>query len=109
LERHGARQDDIAARRSTAELRLAFAELGARARVYLVQAGGLVADAGTAVLPALLPVALVGAMLDRMEREKFDPFAAVDIPQWRRQWLLWRAARRPARMFGRGGRQSSKG
>jgi len=22
-----------------------------------------------------------------------DPFAAVEVPQWRRQWALWRAAR----------------
>jgi 15-cis-phytoene synthase len=39
-------------------------------------------------------------MLDRMERRGYDPFKIVEISQWRRQWALWRAARRPARMFG---------
>ena len=29
-----------------------------------------------------------------------DPFKAINVPQWRRQWMLWRAARRPALMFG---------
>jgi 15-cis-phytoene synthase len=108
LERHGARREDIAAGRPTPELRLAFAELAGRAREHLAQAGRLAASADAAVLPALLPVALVGATLDRIEREDFDPFHPVEIPQWRRQWLLWRAAGRPARMFGRGGGQSAK-
>jgi phytoene synthase len=40
-------------------------------------------------------VALVPAYLDRMERRDYDPFTTpVEVPQWRRQWLLWRAARR---------------
>jgi phytoene synthase len=30
-----------------------------------------------------------------MERPDYDPFkTAVEVPQWRRQWALWRAARR---------------
>jgi phytoene synthase len=52
-----------------------------------------------AVTPALLPVALVRPTLARMERRSYDPFAPVEIARWRRQWLLWRAARRPARIF----------
>jgi phytoene synthase len=51
-------------------------------------------------MPALLPVALAGPTLARMERRDYDPFAPVEIAQWRRQWLIWRAARRPTRMFG---------
>jgi DNA-binding IclR family transcriptional regulator len=39
-------------------------------------------------------------MLDRMERHGYDPLRPFEFPQWRRQWLLWRAARRPQRMFG---------
>jgi phytoene synthase len=32
-----------------------------------------------------------------MQRSDYDPFAtAVDPPQWRRQWALWRAARKGA-------------
>ena len=33
--------------------------------------------------------------LARMERRDYDPFVPVEIAQWRRQWLIWRAARRP--------------
>jgi phytoene synthase len=29
-----------------------------------------------------------------MERRDYDPFTTpVEVPQWRRQWLLWHAAR----------------
>src|SRR5258707_1356518 len=44
--------------------------------------------------------ALAGPTLARMERRDYDPFVPVAIAQWRRQWLIWRAARRPRRMFG---------
>ena len=33
--------------------------------------------------------------LDRIDRLDFDPFHdVVDVAQWRRQWAMWRAARR---------------
>jgi len=31
-----------------------------------------------------------------MERRGYDPFRFEPIAPWRRQWLLWRAARRGA-------------
>jgi hypothetical protein len=34
-----------------------------------------------------------------MEGEDYDPFVPVEMPPWRRQWRLWRASRRPARIF----------
>jgi phytoene synthase len=46
-----------------------------------------------AARPAFLPLAWVAPLLARIERNS-DPFAPIDLPQWRRQWLLWRAARR---------------
>jgi phytoene synthase len=67
------------------------------ARRHLDAAGTL--PAPPAVLPALLPLALVGRTLARMERADYDPRRPVDISAWRRQWLIWRAARRPARIF----------
>ena len=53
----------------------------------------LLDDAPPAVSPALLPVALVRPALDRMERRRYRPFQPAELPQWRRQWVLWRAAR----------------
>jgi hypothetical protein len=38
-------------------------------------------------------------MLDRMERRGYRPFRPGEIPQWRRQWRLWRAARGGLRKF----------
>jgi hypothetical protein len=49
-------------------------------------------------MPALLPVALVRPALMRLEGG--DPFSPAEIAPWRRQWLIWRAARHPARIAG---------
>lgn len=55
-----------------------------------------------ATIPALLPVALVPGYLSAMEQPGYDPFkTAVEVPQWRRQWTLWRVARRWSRVIRR--------
>ena len=100
LERHGARRPDGPGGKAAAELRAALAELRLIARRHLAKARELVAAAPPAVIPALLVLAPAAATLTRMERSDYEPFVPVEIAQWRRQWLIWRAARRPARMFG---------
>jgi phytoene synthase len=100
LERHGADPKGPAGGRGTPELRAALAEMRLHARRHLADARGLLAAVPGAVMPALLPVALAGPTLERMERRGYDPFVPVEIAPWRRQWLIWRAARRPARIFG---------
>jgi 15-cis-phytoene synthase len=99
LERHGAQQQDFAAKQATPELRAALTEMRQRAREHLAQAGRLAGGIPAAALPALLPVALARSLLDRMDRRDYDPFVPVEIALWRRQWRLWRAARRPSRIF----------
>ncbi|HEY4407368.1 MAG TPA: phytoene/squalene synthase family protein [Xanthobacteraceae bacterium] len=99
LERHGVERANFAVQPATPELRSAFAELRQRGREHLAQAGRLAGHIPDAVLPALLPVALARPLLDRMERAGHDPFVPVEIAPWRRQWRLWQAARRPARIF----------
>src|SRR5262245_55952742 len=101
LERHGAGRTDVAGGRAAAGFGAALADLRLIARRHLAQARSLAAAAPPAVIPALLGLAPAAAMLMRMERRDYDPFAPVEIAQWRRQWLIWRAARRPARMFRR--------
>jgi 15-cis-phytoene synthase len=93
LERHGVAIADIFAGRSSPQLGVALADLRRVARHHL--------DALTAqrvpaeIVAALLPVSLVRGYLDRMERRDYAPFTIpVDVPQWRRQWALWRSARR---------------
>jgi len=50
-------------------------------------------------MPALLPVALAGPTLARMERRGYDPFTPFEMAGWRRQLRVWRAAKWPHRMF----------
>jgi len=44
-------------------------------------------------LQVLLPVALVPLYLRALRRGEREPFRPVEVPQWRRQWVLWRTAR----------------
>jgi phytoene synthase len=73
----------------------ALGVLRGRAREQLEAFEALLTRVPAAAMPAFLPVALVPGYLAAMERPDYDPFrTAVDVPQWRRQWTLWRAARR---------------
>ena len=93
LHRHGVRAEDAFAATATPELLAALADLRARARSHMADARKDLEVMPPAMAPALLPAALTGPMLDRMERRGYDPFVPDPLPQWRRQWLLWRAAR----------------
>jgi 15-cis-phytoene synthase len=98
LERHQARPHDIFAGRSSAGLAAALAELRGLARRHLDAAHEHAIALPLKAVPALLPLALVRPSLDRLERR--DPFTPGEISPWRRQWLIWRAARNPARIAG---------
>jgi 15-cis-phytoene synthase len=98
LERHQVRLHDVFAGRLSRGLEAALAELrGVARRDLAVVAERLNTLPGTAI-PALLPIALVRPTLDRLERR--HPFTPAEIPAWQRQWLIWRAARNPARIAG---------
>ena len=99
LTRHGATPEDVAGGQATPQLRAALAELRAHARQHLCEAQRLLAAAPAAVMPALLPVALAGPTLARMERRGYDPFTPVELAPWRRQLIIWRAAKQPGRIF----------
>jgi phytoene synthase len=93
MARYGARPEDVFAGNATTELRAALAELRLRARQHLDAARRLIGEMPEPAAPALLPLALVRPLLDRMERHSYRPLDPKDMPQWRRQWILWRAAR----------------
>jgi 15-cis-phytoene synthase len=99
MARYGARSQELFAGQATAELRAALAELRLRARQHLDLAKPLLGGVPDVVVPALLPVAPVRAVLGRMERRGYRPLAPKEMPQWRRQWVLWRAARSGLRKF----------
>jgi 15-cis-phytoene synthase len=95
LARHGVESSEILAGRTSDAVRAALAELRAFARGNLAAFAARRHELPATIVPAFLPVALVPAYLDRMEGRDYDPFQTpVEVPQWRRQWLLWRAARR---------------
>lgn len=93
LGRHNASRDDIVTRRETPGLRAALAEMRAKARERLAAVD--LSQVAPEARAAFLPAALCAAYLARMERRDYRPFETmIDLPQWRRQWILWRAARK---------------
>lgn len=98
LERHQVPAHEIFAGQSSAGLNAALAELRGLARRHLAAVHERALALPVAALPALLPVALVKPSLDLLER--CDAFAPAELSPWRRQWLIWRAARSPARIAG---------
>lgn len=98
LDRHQVHLHDLFAGRSSAGLEAALAELRNLARRHLAAASPGVKALPDRAMPAFLPVALARPLLDRLERS--DAFALVELAPWRRQWLIWRAARNPARIAG---------
>jgi phytoene synthase len=95
MERHGVKAEDIFAGRTTPELLALLSDLRETARRHLDAGRAALAHADRIALPAFQPVALVEPMLRLMDRPGYDPFqTTIDPPQWKRQWWLWRAARR---------------
>jgi phytoene synthase len=99
LRRHGAEREALERKDASVAVRAALAQFRFIARQHLERARELSRAAPSHVMPAYLPVALAGPTLACMERSDYDPFAPVEIPAWRRQWLIWRAARRPDQIF----------
>jgi 15-cis-phytoene synthase len=98
LQRHGVPPGEIFAGQTSAGLNAALRELRNLARHHLGATAEPLIALPRAVDPAFLPVALVRPSLDRLDRS--DAFAPVEVSPWRRQWLIWRAARNPARIAG---------
>jgi len=88
----------VFAGRSSAPLNRAAAELRGLARRHLAAAADLLLALPEQALPAFLPIAPVRQSLDRMDRS--DIFSPQALSPWRRQWLIWRAARNPKRFSG---------
>jgi len=98
LDRHQVRPHEIFSGRSSAGLKAALAELRNLARSQLLAASSVVEALPPQAIPALLPLALVRPALMRLEGG--DPFSPAEVAPWRRQWLIWRAARNPVRIAG---------
>jgi phytoene synthase len=103
MDRHGADREELFAGKVSDPLKSALAELRRHGRRQLIAARTEMdqapAAAVTPILPALLPLALVGPTLRPMERRGYEPFDVQPVSPLRRQWLIWRAARDPRRIF----------
>ncbi len=84
---------DIFAGQSSDGLIAALAYLRDVAAARYEEARELTGAAGHTSIAAWLPAALVPPYLRALTRGERHPFRAVEVPQWRRQWALWRAAR----------------
>lgn len=98
LDRHGASATDLFVGRSSPALNKAAAELRDLARRHLAAAANSLRGLPQQVLPAFLPVATLRGSLGRLDRS--DILSPKALAPWRRQWLIWRAARNPTRLVG---------
>lgn len=100
LDRHGVDVGDVRSGRASSGVCAALAEMRELVRHNLTLFQDLAPLLPARVGPAFLPVALIPPLLARLEKAADQPFDLVDLSRWRRQWTLWRAARRPvARMI----------
>ena len=84
--------DEVLAHRPSPALGFVLTDLRARVRAHLKTMHEALPDCPAPL--ACLPAFLCEAYLRRMEKPGLDPFAtAIELPQWQRQWVLWRAAR----------------
>lgn len=98
LARHGASAQDVLSGNASPAFGAALEDLRGHARRHLATAEEALVGVAALARVAFLPLALVPAWLKGMEQPGYQPLHdPVEVPQWRRQWLLWRAARRLAR------------
>jgi len=91
LRRHGSSLEDALSGRATPALLASLAEWRREARRHLEKAQAAVRHLPESLKPAFLPLALVKPYLDANEKRECDPFhSSTELPQWRRQWALWR-------------------
>ncbi len=95
LEDRGVDIEDVFALRPSPQLVSAMADLRQVAAGHFAKAKTAAASLPASARPAFLPLALAESDLARLDRTATDPFAHPPAsPRWRRQWLIWRAARR---------------
>lgn len=100
LDRHCVDSQAIFEGRTTPALNAVLAEMRERTRWHLEQTRFSVAQLTEETAPAFLMTGLVERYLKMMERRGYDPLkTAIDIPLWRRYWILYRAAGQARRHF----------
>ena len=93
LRQYGSSPDEIFAMQASPELRGALAELRLRARRDLTRLAELIGNIPENIWPAFLSLAPLRPWLSAMESAAYQPFRPPELPVWRRQWRIWRAAK----------------
>ncbi len=94
LAAHGVDLEDLFAWKPSPGLKAAVAEFRGLARDHLAKAHAGMARLPAALAPAFLSLTLVEGDLAALDRIDNPLVPQPEPPQWRRQWALWRAARR---------------
>jgi phytoene synthase len=93
LAKHGVHTRSVFAGEGSAGLRAALHELQARALREIENLRCIVVP--VQAMPAFLPAAVLPARLMRMNRAGYNPFhTPLEVSRLRRQFVIWRAARR---------------
>ena len=95
LAANGVERDQLFAGPASEQLTAALADMRTLARQHIRSMEAKISGHRLKVASVFLPASLCEAYLQRMERRDYDLFeSAVALPQWRRQWILWRASSR---------------
>lgn len=96
LERHAVDPQKVFRGEATPELSNALKELRGHVRHHLDRVRKLASEIPDVCSAAFLPLALTEPYLKKLQAPGFDPLKdPVDLSQIRRQWILWRASRKP--------------
>ena len=93
LRQYGSSPDEVFAMQASDGLRAVLAELRLRARHHLARIAEMSANIPEKIWPAFLSLAPLRPWLSAMESAAYQPFQPPELPAWRRQWRIWRAAK----------------
>jgi 15-cis-phytoene synthase len=98
LIKYGATRDDVVSGRGGPGVLAALRDMRGLARHHLQRTRDLRGTVAPAIVPAFLPATIIEQYLSAMEQRGYDPYTTViQTPVWRRQWSMWRQARRAMR------------
>jgi phytoene synthase len=101
LRRHGLSRDMVLHGGNNRAIQQSLKEIRALAWRHLNETRQQIGFVKGAIAAAFLPVSLVAPYLAQMEKGGYDPYRTrIEIPQWRRQWIIWTNAREAARRAG---------
>jgi phytoene synthase len=94
LERHGLSPAHLLSAHNPEAIEIALAELRAHAAKRLAEAKSKAPTISSDAFPAYLPASLTSLYLARLRKLGGRSLVEIaEVPQWRRQWALYRNAR----------------